>query len=499
MNIIDLAERVLGKLPRRINDRLLGAARKVPRIRQILEKEYEALLAGAPIERPEGDHPIHDRIPETPLPRDEVLGAIAALASDERAAWSEGRASGAVYHGDEDHIEFLNRAYSLQSQSNPLHSDLWPSGAKFESEIVAMTAGMLGADRTNDEIVGTVTSGGTESIILAMKTYRDRAKHRRPEMVLPDSAHVAFDKAAHYFGYKQVRVPVGDDYRADVDAMARAITRRTAVVVGSAPGFPHGVVDPIAELSDMALERGVSFHTDACLGGFVLPWAERLGYDVPAFDFRLPGVTSMSADTHKYGYAAKGTSVVLYRGRELRHHQYYVATEWPGGLYYSPTIAGSRPGALLATAWAAILAMGEEGYVAATKAILDTGAAIKDGIAAIPELHVLGDPMWVIAFASDQVNIYEVMAQMAERGWSLNGLHHPPAVHIAVTLRHTEQGVVEGFLEDLRAAVEAARSVGDEAQTGSAPIYGMAATFPVRREVGEILRRYIDKLYEVER
>ncbi|MCP3975241.1 MAG: aspartate aminotransferase family protein, partial [bacterium] len=204
-------------------------------------------------------------------------------------------------------------------------------------------------------------------------------------------------------------------------AMARAVTRRTAVIVGSAPGFPHGVMDPIAELSDMARERGVGFHTDACLGGFLLPWAERLGYDVPPFDFNLPGVTSMSTDTHKYGYAAKGTSVVLYRGRELRHSQYFVAADWPGGLYYSPTMAGSRPGALLATAWAAMLAMGEDGYLEGARGILEAGKAIKRGISEIPELRVLGDPLWVIAFASDVVNIYEVMAQMAQRGWSLNG------------------------------------------------------------------------------
>jgi glutamate/tyrosine decarboxylase-like PLP-dependent enzyme len=292
-------------------------------------------------------------------------------------------------------------------------------------------------------------------------------------------------------------VPVGSDYRADVDAMARAVTRKTVVVAGSSPGFPHGVIDPIDELSDMARERGVGFHSDACLGGFVLPWAERLGHDVPPFDFRLPGVTSMSADTHKYGYAAKGTSVVLYRGSELRRHQYFVATDWPGGLYYSPTMAGSRPGALLATAWAAMLSMGEAGYLNATKRILAAAAEIRRGIEAIPELRVLGDPLWVIAFTSDRVNIYEVMARMAQRGWSLNGLHHPPAVHIALTLRHAEPGVAETFLSDLSDAVVEAKASGAEPQTGAAPMYGMAATFPARRAVGELLQRYIDKLYEV--
>jgi sphinganine-1-phosphate aldolase len=497
MSLTDISERVLSKLPSRLAEALYGGAQRLPKVRRMLETEYKDMLAAAPLEQPHGDHPVYDRIPEQPLSRSDVLAIIAALAQGEQGGWQAGRASGAVYHGDAKHIAFLNEVYALHSQSNPLHIDLWPSGMKFEAEIVAMTASMLNANSTPDDIVGTVTSGGTESIIMAMKAYRDRAGKRHPEMVIPDSAHVAFDKAAHYLGYRQVRVPVGSDFRADVDAMARAVNRHTVVVAGSAPGFPHGVVDPIPELSEMARERRVGFHTDGCLGGFILPWAERLGYDFPAFDFRLPGVTSISADTHKYGYAAKGTSVVLYRGRDLRHSQYFVAPNWPGGLYYSPTMAGSRPGALLATAWAAMVATGEEGYLEATKGILEAGAEIRSGIREIPELHVLGEPLWVIAFASDEVNIYEVMAQMAQRGWSLNGLHRPPAVHIALTLRHVEPGVAAMFLSDLREAVSAAKATGVEPQTGSAPMYGMAATFPARRAVGELLKRYIDRLYEL--
>ncbi len=499
MNLTSMSDKVLGKLPGSMAGAVYRGASRIPRLRRRLDREYETMLASVPGVVVGADVPVYAELPTAPRSRDEILADIAAIAAVEEADWSEGRASGAVYHGDADHIDFLNQVYALQSQSNPLHIDLWPSGMKFEAEVVAMTAGMLGAAETADEIVGTVTSGGTESIIMAMKTYRDRAGIAQPEMVLPDSAHVAFDKAAQYFGYRQVRVPVGADYAADVDAMAHAISKRTVVVVGSAPGFPHGIVDPIPELSDMARERGIGFHTDACLGGFVLPWAEQLGYDVPRFDFRLPGVTSMSADTHKYGYAAKGTSVVLYRGRELRRHQYYVATEWPGGLYFSPTIAGSRPGALLASAWAAMLSMGEEGYQKAAAAILATGAEVRDGVNAIPELRVLGDPLWVVAFASDEVNMYEVMARMAERGWSLNGLHHPEAVHLAVTLRHTQDGVADTFLQDLRAAVEATKATGLEPHTGSAPMYGMAATFPARGAVAELLRRYIDRLYEVTR
>jgi sphinganine-1-phosphate aldolase len=333
-----------------------------------------------------------------------------------------------------------------------------------------------------------------------MRAYRDRARARvrgrvtRPEVVAPATAHVAFDKAAQYFGIKLVRVPVGADCRADVAAMARAVTRRTVALVGSAPTFPHGVIDPIQELAAVAAERGIGFHTDACLGGFVLPWARRLGYDVPPFDFSVPGVTSMSADTHKFGYAAKGTSVVLYRGAELRSHQYFTATEWPGGLYFSPTLAGSRPGGLSAACWAAMVATGEDGYLEATGRVLETGAAIRDGIAAIPRLRVLGDPLWVVAFASDTVDVYRVLEHMTRRGWSLNGLHRPAAVHLCVTLRHTRPGVAERFLADLRTSVAEALTQPTDDQ-GLAPVYGLAATLPFRGMVRDLLKRYIDLLY----
>ncbi len=501
MSMTDSAKSLLDKLPPRVASAIIGTAGKIPKVRGILEAEYESMLDATPVVRPDADVAIYSRLPETGRTRAEVIDDVAALADAEQGEWSDGFASGAVYHGDAEHIAFLNEVYALHSQSNPLHLDVWPSGMKFEAEVIAMTAGMLGADAAaaaGDEVVGTVTSGGTESIIMAMKSYRDRAGIAKPQMVIPESAHVAFDKAAAYFGYDQIRVPVGTDFAADVDAMANAVTRRTVVIAGSAPGFPHGIVDPIPALSDMARERGVGFHTDACLGGFVLPWAERLGCEIPPFDFRLSGVTSMSADTHKYGYAAKGTSVVLYRGRELRRHQFYVATEWPGGLYYSPTLAGSRPGGLLAAAWAALLAMGEDGYLRATEAILKSGSQIREGISEIEGLRVLGDPLWVIAFASDNVDIYEVMARMAQHGWSLNGLHHPPAVHIAVTLRHTQPGVVERFLADLSDTVDGARAAGGTATTGAAPMYGMAATFPARGAVNELMTRYIDRIYEIE-
>ncbi len=345
-----------------------------------------------------------------------------------------------------------------------------------------------------------MSSGGTESILLAMKAYRDFARERRgiaePEIVAPVTAHAAFDKAARFFDMPLVRVAVDGDFKADLAAMAGAVTDRTAVVVGSAPSFPHGVIDPIPGLAALAAERGAGCHVDACLGGFIVPWAERLGYPVPPADFRLPGVTSMSADTHKYGYAAKGSSVVLYRGSELRQFQFYTATDWPGGLYLSPTLAGSRPGALSAECWAALVSIGERGYLDAARRILETGGRVRDGIAAIPGLRVLGDPLWVIAFAADEgLDVYQVMENMGRRGWSLNGLQRPAAVHIAITLRHTLPGVADRFLADLAASLDEVRASPD-VRTGMAPVYGMAAALP-----GELVRgmlgAYLDLMFEV--
>jgi sphinganine-1-phosphate aldolase len=456
------------------------------------------------------------RLPEHGRSRDDILAEMDEIGRLERDRWEQGWASGAVYHGDEAHISFLNQVYAIHSQANPLHPDLWPSTAKFEAEIVAMVAAMLHAGPAADDGTGgpspapggcgTVTSGGTESILLAVKTYRDRARAergvRRPNMVVPVTAHAAFDKASQYFGVEARKVPVGGDMRADVEAAATLVDGNTVVMAGSAVQFPHGVIDPIADLAAIASSRGVGFHTDSCLGGFVLPWAERLGYAVPPYDFRVPGVTSMSCDTHKFGYAAKGTSVVLYRDDDLRAYQYYRTASWPGGLYFSPTLAGSRPGALSAQAWAALVSIGEDGYLDATRRILETGAVIRSGIGAVPGLRVLGDPLWVIAFGAEPdtaaggLEVHRLLDAMSARGWSLNGLQEPAAVHLCVTLRHTRPGVAARFLEDLAAPppeVRAHPGVGGL----MAPVYGMASTVAGRVAVEDILRTYIDVLFQV--
>ncbi len=507
MDMMDFLDKVGPRIPRGVARALEKGLRRLPPVRRQMEKEYARILGELRATlKPYRDVPTFDHLPRQGLSPDDVLTLMERLAQREESRWREGYISGTVYHGDPEHTAFTNQAYALYAQSNPLHAMVWPSTAKFEAEIVAMTAAMLGADQAREtdptaRVCGSVTSGGTESILMAVKTHRDWARATKgitePQMVMPVTAHPAFDKAGHYFGVKVVRTPVDENFRADVNALKKAINHNTILIVGSAPTFPHGIIDPIEEMSELARERGIGFHTDACLGGFVLPWAERLGYPVPRFDFRLPGVTSISVDTHKYGYAPKGTSVVLYRHPDLRRYQYFTATDWPGGLYVSPTIAGSRPGGIIAACWATMVRIGEEGYLEATRRILATAQRLRQGIEAIPELRVLGDPLWIIAFTSDELNIYQIMDRMEQHGWHLGGLQSPPAVHIAVTLRHTQPGVDERFIADLEESVAYVKAHPDEKGT-IAPVYGMAASIPFRGMVDDLLRRYLDLLYEVD-
>ena len=507
MGIKKLVESSIEKMPPWIIAGVFKCIKPIPMVKNRIQREYNGIMKELEsVVKPYKDSSTNFlQIPEAGINSADILYEMEKLESKEASKWKHGFVSGAVYHGDDDHIGFLNKVYAINSQSNPLHSDVFPSSAKYESEVVSMTAHMLKPEDKNrpsdpdQDICGVVTSGGTESILLAMKTYRDWAHDQKginkPEMIIPSTAHAAFDKASQYFNVKCIRIPVDNNYRADVTATRKAITRNTIVIVGSAPSFPHGIIDPIEELSELAIESKAGFHTDACLGGFILPWAKKLGYDIPPFDFTLPGVTSISADTHKYGYAPKGTSVILYRGFELRHYQYYKTTEWPGGLYCSPTFAGSRPGALSAGCWATMVAMGANGYLEATKRILQTASTIKTGINQISDLYTLGDPLWVIAFGSNVVDIYKVIEFMSDKGWNLNALHKPSCAHICVTLRHTQPEVSKRFVDDLKSAVEHVKQNPDE-KGSMAPVYGMAAKLPVRGIVGDLLERYMDLLYK---
>jgi sphinganine-1-phosphate aldolase len=423
--------------------------------------------------------------PEQGWPREKLLGQLQTMADEEDAFWKTGKCSGTMYGGDPEIYDLIGRTFRQYSHVNALQRDMCPSLTRFESEIIAMTLDLLNgaavqARDPGQKACGVLTSGGTESIISAILAHRDKFREERgitaPEMILPDTAHPAFQKGAHYFGIKRVEAPTDPHTtQVDLDFVRHHINPNTILLVGTAGNYPYGTIDPIAQLSDLALEHRIGLHVDGCLGGFILPWGERLGYDIPVFDFRLPGVTSISADTHKYGYGPKGTSVTLYCDPSYRKYQYFTSLDWKGGLYLSPGIGGSRSGGIIAATWAVMLHIGKSGYLARARKIFEAAFAMQKAVTAIPELRLMGKPTFCFSFTSEHFDIYHVNDFMKERGWRFNGQQYPSALHMCVTGPQTQAGVVEAFEHDLRQAVAYARHPpGPIPRSGA--LYGGAGT-----------------------
>ncbi len=436
------------------------------------------------------------KIPENGINREEILRELEDIHKGD-ANWKEGRTWSLVYYAGEEHNEFLKKVYNTFFSENGLNPMAFPSLKRFEAEVLSMSADMLGGD---DRVVGAMTTGGTESILMAVKTYREwgkaKKKIEKPEMVLPISAHPAFEKAAHYFSVKPVHYAVGEDYRADVAAARECINENTVLLVGSAPSYPHGVVDPIPELAALALEKEIGMHVDSCLGGYLLPFVKKLGYPIPDYDFRAPGVTSISADVHKYGFAAKGASVVLYKNAALRRHQFFVYPDWPGGLYGSPSMTGTRPGGSIAAAWAALRAFGVDGYMKNAEKIMNITIKLRDGVAAVPGVKIIGKPdMSVFAFTTDEVDVFAVADELEKRGWHIDRQQSPNCLHVMVTLAH--EHISDQFVSDLKSSVEYLKENPTAAKQGSAPMYGMMATIPDRGMVKEFALEFLDSLYTV--
>ncbi|HUD69916.1 MAG TPA: aminotransferase class V-fold PLP-dependent enzyme [Acidimicrobiales bacterium] len=418
---------------------------------------------------------VHDRLPESGTPRAEVLEQLAAMARAEDPMWETGKCSGTMYCGDHEHYDFINQAFSHFSHVNALQRDMCPSATKFEAEIIAMTLDMLGASSDGaSQPSGLVTTGGTNSIVHAVLAYREHAasRTRTPNLIKPETAHPAFDKACHLFGIELRRAPVDPvTTEVDLDWVADHIDKDTVALVGSACNYGYGTIDPIESLGELALDRGVGLHVDGCLGGFILPFGRELGYDIAAFDLAVPGVTSMSADTHKYGYGLKGSSVLCFNDKALRNSQYFFQTSWSGGKYCTPGIEGSRSGGLLAATWASMVQLGREGYRRYAEAIFATSVAMQAAVASHDELRILGRPSFLFAFTSDAFDIYHVNDFLRTRGWRLNGQQYPNALHMAVTRPQTQPGVVEAWATDLADAVEHARKNAASAPR-SGSIYG---------------------------
>lgn len=476
----------------------------------IVNKEIAKAVSSFKFKLPTASAAIN-ALPKKGMPFADVLQLTKAFHTEVDEDWEKGGLSGTVYHGGAEWTHFMNRVMEIYQWTNPLHVDSFPAVRKMEAEIVAMVVSMYNGSAEAGQC-GSLTTGGTESIMMAIKVYRDFARDvrgiTRPNLVFPVTAHPAFDKACEYFNIETVKVPVsGMTGRVDPAELARYINCNTIAIVGSGPNYPYGTVDPIKELSEVAINHGVGLHVDCCLGGFVVPFLEKAGVrDAPVVDFRLPGVTTISCDTHKFGYAPKGTSVVMYRSQQLRRYQYFSVADWPGGLYASPSAPGSKPGNCIAGTWAALMALGEEGYVDATRDIQQTLWKIRDGLQKIPSIYILGNPtVCSVGFSSDEIDIYVVNDRLNQRGWKLNPLQFPSGILFSLTYLHSRLKIADRFVADVDAIVremlseraariakgEVVEKIGDQGGT----LYGGQQRIADRSILADVAKLFFDTYY----
>ncbi|KAG0678018.1 hypothetical protein C6P40_000678 [Pichia californica] len=453
----------------------------------------------------------HSTIPLKGFSIDQVLNQLNDLDnldSNHAIAWKDGKVSGAVYHGGDELINLQTEAIHKFAVSNQLHPDAFPGVRQMESEVVSMVLNLFNAPITG---CGTTSSGGTESLLLACLAAREKARIEKgivcPEIVAPKSIHAAVFKASKYFGMNLKLADLNPDtFTVDINHVKRLITNNTAIILGSAPNFPYGTIDNIPELSKLAIKYNIPLHVDCCLGSFVIAYYEKaMGKKLPIdFDFRVPGVTSISCDTHKYGFAPKGSSIIMYRSPELRKYQYYISSDWVGGLYGSPTLAGSRPGALTVGAWATMIYLGENGYIKEIKSILETAQILRHTVEnEIPELDLIGDPLLsVISFKSDVINVHVLGDLLSkEYGWHLSSLQKPAALHLAVT-RLTSKAIFEliGDLKNcIKECVAAVKADGKAIKSDTAQLYGVAGSLSTSGVVDQLVGCFLDVLYQNEK
>jgi len=439
----------------------------------------------------------HQAMPATGQASSQILDQLDTF-KEHDPEYKNGKVWSLVYYIDEAHQDFLKESYFKYSCENGLNPTAFKSLKKFESEIISATANILNG---TEEVCGVVTSGGTESCLMAVKTYRDMAKDKRgvkkPEMIIPESAHVAWYKASEYFGVKIRMVPLKEDLSPDLKKMKKLINRNTVMILGSAPEYPHGTIDPIEEMGELAQKYNIPMHVDACVGGFILPFMEMNGVDIPKWDYQVPGVTSISADIHKYGYAAKGASTITYRNLDYLRYQMFVQPNWSGGVFASSALLGTRPGGAYAAAWATLQYFGINGYKKLADETWQAVSKLKEGVTAIPELEIMGKPMGpLFAYKSidPSVNIYAVGDQMDAKGWQVNRNQKPNGLHAMVTAQHLK--VVEQYLADLKECVAIVKANPELANQGGAATYGMMAHIPMRGMVKKKVLEIYSNLYK---
>ena len=378
------------------------------------------------------------------------------------AKWREGKTAVYVFNAGEEIAAIQKDAYTLYMSENGLGPAAFPSLKQMEDEVIGMALSLLHAP---EGAAGTMTSGGTDSITMAIKAARDYARNVKGKsgplnLIAPYSAHPAFDKAAHLMDIEVRRIPVGNDLLSDVAAMAEAADDQTMLLVGSAPSFPYGLIDHIDALSALAVERGIWLHVDACVGGFIAPFVRMNGAPIPPFDFELPGVMSMSADLHKYGYCAKGASTVLFRTADLHQHMIFDCSNWPGGRMITPTLAGTRPGGAISAAWAVMNSLGVAGYQEKQKLVTDARTAIEVGVRGLG-FEILGQPqLGIVAFSHPEIDVFSVYKEMYKKGWITSLTTQPKALHLMLSPFHAQ--VSDVYLRDLQQSMALAQGRSSE-------------------------------------
>ncbi|HAP75021.1 MAG TPA: aspartate aminotransferase family protein [Acidimicrobiaceae bacterium] len=408
-------------------------------------------------------------IPQQGMARDDVFTALDSFKEGD-VRWREGNAFTLAYNAGADVVAVAEEAYRRFATENGLNTDAFPSLKRIQNDVVGIVGDWLQA---GPDGAGFLTTGGTESLLMAVKASRERGRKERnvqqPNVVLPTTAHAAFEKGCYYFGLESRRIPVGTDWRADPDAMAAAIDDNTVLVVGSAPQYPQGVVDPIADIAALAAERDINCHVDACMGGVTLTYLARLGHDIPAWNFQVPGVTSISVDLHKFGYTAKGASVIMHRNKRLRAYQTFVTDNWLGGLYGSSAVLGTKSGGPWAAAWAVMHYLGDEGYLRLTAAARDACERLAAAIDAIPELALRAQPeATLLAFGAadpEQLDVFAVADALWRRGWYVDRQGPPASLHCTVNAVHQHR--IDDFVADLRASIAEVEAASAQGQQGA--------------------------------
>ncbi|KAG2736595.1 hypothetical protein G9P44_000685 [Scheffersomyces stipitis] len=510
--------RSLRALYRNVSTRVFKFILSLPIIKNKVDSELAATLVKMEKELMKNDDSLlqFPSLPEQGLSKDAIVEELDKLQELKHSNWVDGRVSGAVYHGGDDLLELQAEAYRKYSVANQLHPDVFPGVRKMEAEVVAMVLEIFNGPKGS---CGSTTSGGTESLLLAGLAAREFAKRKKGltsnfEVIAPVTIHAGIEKACYYFGMRLHKVDLDPKtYQVDLKKVKRLINSNTVLLVGSAPNFPHGIIDDIEGLSDLAVKYNIPLHVDACLGSFIVTFLERSkvhgDVDLPKFDFRVPGVTSISCDTHKYGFAPKGSSIIMYRNTQLRECQYYISSDWTGGMYGSPTLAGSRPGALMVGCWATLVNYGIAGYEKSCRDIVSSAMKVKKAIRSdkvlSTYLEVIGEPVAsVISFkvkdeyAKKKFSVYELGDILKKKGWHFSTLQHPPALHFAFTKLTIP--IVDEMLADLVSSVHELVDHWENSTTPSsdvATIYGVAGSVRTAGVADKVIVAFLDTLYKI--